>query len=264
MNNSAVVQFNDVCFGYERQDVLHNVDISVPEKSLVAVVGPNGGGKTTLIKLALGLLKPRLGTVRVFSVPPEQSRHDIGYVPQHLNFDPEFPVSAFDVVLMGRTDRHRFGPYRRGDRAKAAKALEKVRLRHLGRRPLSQLSGGERQRALIAQALVSDPRLLLLDEPTANVDPAAEHEIYDLLHELNKEMTVVVVSHNLNVVTRHASHIACVNRSVSLARMGDFSEGELHAFHRGDMTVLQHGPDCPVLDPSEALSEPHHGKEASQ
>jgi zinc transport system ATP-binding protein len=163
---------------------------------------------------------------------------------------------------MGRADQHWLGSYRRDDRAKAAEALEHVRLRHLSRRALAHLSGGERQRVLIAQALVSDPELLLLDEPTANVDTTAEHEIYDLLRDLNERMTIVVVSHNLNVVTRHASHVACVNRTASLARVDELTEGELHAFHRGDMTVLKHGSACHVLDPSDALREPHHGKEA--
>jgi len=262
MNDSAALQFSDVCFGYERQEALHNVDLSVPNKSLVAVVGPNGGGKTTLVKLALGLLKPRRGTVHVFGDAPERRRRSIGYVAQHLTFDPAFPVNAMDVVLMGRADRHWLGPYRRGDRAKATEALERVRLGHLSRRALAHLSGGERQRALIAQALVSNPELLFLDEPTANVDTTSEYEIYDLLHDLNEHMTIVVVSHNLNVVTRHASHVACVNRTASLARLDELTEGELHAFHRGDMTVLKHGPACHVLDPSDAMREPHHGEEA--
>jgi len=262
MSNDAVLQFKDVCFAYDRLEVLHNVDLSIPDKSLVAVVGPNGGGKTTLMKLALGLLKPRRGTVRVFGDAPERRRRSIGYVAQHLRFDPAFPVSALDVVLMGRADRHWLGPHRRGDRAKAAEALERVRLGHLGRRALAHLSGGERQRALIAQALVTDPDLLILDEPTANVDTTVEHEIYDLLHKLNERMTIVVVSHNLNVVTRHASHVACVNRTASLACVDELTERELHAFHRGDMTVLQHGASCHVLDPSEAMREPHHGEEA--
>ena len=262
MTDTAALQFSDVCFAYERDEVLHNVDLTVPETSLVAVVGPNGGGKTTLVRLALGLLKPRRGTVRVFGVAPERRRRSIGYVPQHLVFDADFPVSALDVVLMGRADRHRLGPYRRVDRAKAAEALERVRLGHLSRRALANLSGGERQRALIAQALVADPDLLLLDEPTANVDTAVEHDIYELLHELNQRMTIVVVSHNLNVVTRHASHIACVNRTASIARVDDLTEGELHAFHRGDMTVFQHDPSCHVIDPGEAMHEPHHGDEA--
>jgi zinc transport system ATP-binding protein len=259
MSDRAALQFSDVCFAYERQEVLHNVDLSVPDKSLVAVVGPNGGGKTTLVKLALGLLKPQRGAVRVFGGAPDHRRRSIGYVAQHLSFDPEFPVSALDVVLMGRADRHWLGPYRRGDRAKADEALERVRLGHLSRRALTHLSGGERQRALIAQALVSDPDLLILDEPTANVDTTVEHEIYELLHELNERMTIVVVSHNLNVVTRHASHIACVNRTASFARVDEFTEKDLHSFHRGDMTVLQHRPSCHVLDPSGAVGQPHHG-----
>ena len=256
----AALQFTDVCFAYDRQEVVHNVELSVPDRSLVAMVGPNGGGKTTLIRLALGLLKPQRGTVRVFGEAPERRRKRIGYVPQHLAFDAEFPVSALDVVLMGRADQHGFGPYRRDDRDKATQALERVHLGHLSRRALAQLSGGERQRALIAQALVSDPELLLLDEPTANVDTAVEHEIYELLRELNARMTIVVVSHNLNVVTRHASHVACVNRTASLSRVDRLTEGQLHAFHRGDMTVLQHDPSCHVLDPGDVLHEPHHGE----
>jgi len=262
MSDSAALRFNDVCFAYEHQEILHNVDLSIPDRSLVAVVGPNGGGKTTLMRLALGLLKPRRGTVHVFGDAPERRRRRIGYVAQHLRFDPAFPVSVLDVVLMGRVDRHWLGPYRRGDRAKAVEALERVRLGHLSRRALAQLSGGERQRALIAQALGTEPDLLLLDEPTANVDTTVEHEIYDLLRELNERMTIVVVSHNLSVVTRHASHVACVNRTASLTRMDEFTEGELHSLHRGDMTVLQHELSCHVLDPSGVMREPHHGEEA--
>lgn len=261
--DSAMVHFQDVCFAYERREVLHNVDLHIPDGSFVAVVGPNGGGKTTLLKLMLGLLTPGRGTVRVFGAPPGRHRRAIGYVAQHLGFDPAFPVSALDVVLMGRADRHRFGPYRRHDRAKALQALERVHLQHLARRPLARLSGGERQRVLIAQALASDPDFLLLDEPTANVDTAVEHEIYDLLHELNDHMTLMVVSHNLNVVSRHASHIVCVNRTASLTRVDSLTEERLHAFHRGDMTIFQHPESCHVHDPSRALQEPHHGGETA-
>ncbi len=261
MSNKAVLQFTDVCFAYEREEVLHNVDLAVPNKSFVAVVGPNGGGKSTLVKLALGLLKPRCGRVRVFGGPPERSRSRVGYVAQHLSFDPAFPVSVLDVVLMGRADRHWALPYRRSDREKAVQALEQVGLRSLGHRGLPQLSGGERQRALVAQALVSDPELLILDEPTASVDATLEHEIYDLLLELNQRMTIVVVSHNLNVVTRHASHVACVNRTASLTRVDSLTEGQLCAFREGDMRVLRHAQSCHVLDPREAIRAPHRSQE---
>jgi zinc transport system ATP-binding protein len=256
-NASIALRFEEVCFAYEREEVIHNVDLAIPEMSMVAVVGPNGGGKSTLIKLSLGLLQPRHGRIRVFEQTPERARQRIGYVPQHLQFDPAFPVSALDVVLMGRAERHWLGPYRKDDRARAEEALERVGLLSLAQRGFPHLSGGERQRVLIAQALVSDPEMLFLDEPTANVDAKVEHEIYDLLHDLNDHMTIVVVSHNLNVVTRHASHLACVNRTASLSPIDDLTEGELHAFYQGDMTVLQHGASCHIFDPSAAMREPH-------
>ena len=137
-------------------------------------------------------------------------------------------------------------------------ALERVRLSHLARRGFSHLSGGERQRVLIAQSLVAEPELLFLDEPTANVDSMIEHEIYDLLHELNANMTIVVVSHNLNVVTRHATHVACVNRTASILPMSEISEDKLHAVFRGDMAMLQHEQNCQVIDPATAMRTPHH------
>jgi zinc transport system ATP-binding protein len=253
-----ILRFEDVCFAYEREEVLHNVDLAIPERSLVAVVGPNGGGKSTLIRLALGILRPQRGRIQIFCQNPENVRHRIGYVPQHLQFDSAFPVSAMDVVLMGRVERHWLGPYRRKDRIQAFEALEQVHLAHLARRGFPRLSGGERQRVLIAQALVSDPEMLFLDEPTANVDAKVEHEIYNLLNDLNEHRTVVVVSHNLNVVTRHASHLACINRTASLVRIDELTEGQLHGFYRGDMTVLQHAASCHVLDSSKAMREPHH------
>jgi len=256
-SDTAALRFEDVCFAYEHEEVLHNVDLAVPERSLVAVVGPNGGGKSTLIKLALGLLCPRHGRIRVFGEPPERARRRIGYVPQHLQFDPTFPISALDVVLMGRVEQHWLGPYRASDRERAGAALERVQLSHLAGRAFSELSGGERQRVLIAQALVSHPQMLFLDEPTANVDAQVELVVYDLLHELNATMTIVVVSHNLNVVTRHASHLVCVNRAASLSSIADLTEGQLHGFYRGDMTVLQHDKSCHVIDPSKAMREPH-------
>jgi zinc transport system ATP-binding protein len=257
MNSAPVLQFSDVCFAYERAEVVHNVSLAVANGSLAAVVGPNGGGKSTLLKLALGLLRPRRGRVTLFGNTPEKTRRRAGYVPQHVHFDPAFPVRAIDVVMMGRTDKHWFGPYRADDRAAAQNALERVHGTHLIRRGFSELSGGERQRVLIAQALSPDPEVLFLDEPTASVDHKIELEIYELLHELNAQMTVIVVSHNLNVVTRHASHLVCVNRTASIAPISSLTEGDLHAIHRGDMTVLQHEEHCHVIDPAAALSTPH-------
>jgi zinc transport system ATP-binding protein len=262
MNESPVLEFEDVCFAYDHEEVLHNVCLNVTAGSLVAVVGPNGGGKSTFIKLALGFLRPQRGRVRLFGDTPVRTRHRIGYVPQHLRFDPAFPVSALDVVLMGRVERHLMGPYRHADRMRAMEALERVRLPHLANRSFPHLSGGERQRVLIAQALGSEPDMLLLDEPTANVDREAEHEMYELLGALKQNITIIVVSHNLNVVTRHASHVACINRVASLLPILEMTEDRLHAVFRGDMAVLQHGLACQVIDPAAAIGTPHrHGTE---
>ncbi len=257
MNDRIALEFDDVCFAYERREVLHNVEMMVEAGSLVAMVGPNGGGKSTLLKLALGLIDPVRGRVEVLGTHPVRARRRVGYVPQHLQFDPAFPVCAMDVVLMGRADRHLWGGYRRADREAARDALGRVDLAHLSNRGFARLSGGERQRVLIAQALVADPELLLLDEPTANVDSATEHKIYELLHELNERITIVVVSHNLNVVTRHASHVACVNRTASLMPMSDLSRERLHTVYHGDVAVLQHEESCHVIDPTAALGTPH-------
>lgn len=263
-SNAAAVEFNQVDFAYAGEKVLRDVSLAVPEKSLVAVVGPNGGGKTTLMKLTLGLLKPQCGMVKVFSGSPESNWKNIGYVPQHLSFDAQFPVNAMDVVLMGAMGRNWLGSYRKEDRKKAAEALDKVHLGHLAHRALSCLSGGERQRVLIAQALVTEPKLLILDEPTANIDSKTEQEIYDLLHKLNERMTIIVVSHNLSVVTRHASHIACVNRTVSLTPLSELTEHEMLSLYQGNMAVLQHRPCCQIIDQSASVSNSSENEEIRQ
>lgn len=258
----TVIEFDNVCFTYETEEVLHHVNLRIADRNLVAVVGPNGGGKSTLLRLILGFLHPRRGSVRVFGVEPARVRHRIGYVPQHLQFDPAFPVTVQDVVLMGRIGRRTLGAFRRNDRKAAMTALERVSMAPFARRSFANLSGGERQRVLIAQALVSDPDLLLMDEPTASVDSMVEHKIYDLIKELNETMTIVVVSHNLSVVTRHATHVACVNRTVSIMPLKDLEAAKLAAVHAGDMTVLQHEMSCQIIDPTESLQTPHGPKPA--
>jgi zinc transport system ATP-binding protein len=252
-----VIEFDNVCFAYDRQEILHNVNFDVKNKDLVALVGPNGAGKSTILKLILGLFKPLRGSIKVFNKEPAEARGHIGYVPQYLLFDTAFPVGVLDVVLMGRVDKHLFGPYRRADKAAALEALEKVQMENFSKRGFSELSGGERQRVLIAQAIVSRPDLLLLDEPTANVDVQVEHEIYELLHRLNLDMTVLMVSHNLNVVISHASHVICVNRTVSKVPIDEITEAKLHSVFRGDIAVLHHHESCHVIDSSGVMKEPH-------
>ncbi len=259
-NGGAVIEVRDVCFSYGSQEVLHNVTFEIAPRTLVAVVGPNGGGKTTLLKLLLGALAPRFGTVRVLGQAPAAARARVGYVPQSIPFDPRFPVSVREVALMGRAGKGgRLGLYGRQDREAAARALERVRLSPLERRSFAELSGGERQRVMIAQALAGGSELLLLDEPVANIDPEHASRMYDLFRELAREVTVMMVSHNLGVVTGNATHVLCVNRTAGLHAIGEVASATFTEAFGGSLKTLRHDASCHVLDPSAVLHEPHHG-----
>ena len=260
MSSSRVIEIDDVCFGYEYQEVLHNISLTLEEGQFAVMVGPNGGGKTTLLRLMLGLLAPRYGRIRLFGQAPEMARHLAGYVPQSLHYDAQFPASVEDVVLMGRVERHWLGPYRRADRTAAASAMEQVGLGGYGRRPFRALSGGERQRVLMARALASEPRLLLLDEPGANLDPGSGRQVYELLRELNRRVTILLVSHNLKVVASYVSHVICVNRTADMHRIDDVGRTGLAG---GEWVQLNH-VSCPVAVHDEDCSSPHHGATGSQ
>jgi zinc transport system ATP-binding protein len=216
-SDAPAIEVNGLDFAYDGPLVLEDVTFTVMPRQFVSVVGPNGGGKTTLLKLMLGLLRPTRGRVRVFGRPPAEARRLIGYVPQHAQFDPQFPVTATDVVLMGRLGLGRgLGPAGRADRAAAQRALAEVGLSEFGRRPLAALSGGQRQRVLIARALATDPALLLLDEPTASLDLVVQGGFFELLHRLNERMTVLLVSHDVGFVSQHVQTAICVSRRVEL------------------------------------------------
>lgn len=257
------VEVDRVCFAYDEAEILHNVSFRLPARSLTAVVGPNGGGKTTLLRLLLGALEPRYGRIRVLGLPAGRARGLVGYVPQSFRFDAEYPVCVGDVVLCGRIGRCRFGRYSRADREAARAALGRVGLLPLWGRPFAELSGGQRQRVLVAQALASSPGLLLLDEPTANVDEKAAHELHSLFASLAGEIAVVMVSHNLNVVAAKATHVLCVNRTADLHTAAQISHP--HHFKTvfgDDYMILEHSEDCQVV--GEARTDtPHAGEDAA-
>jgi len=259
LQSGTVIDVRDVCFSYGAQEVLHNVTFRIGRHALVAVVGPNGGGKTTLLKLLLGALAPRFGSIRVLGLSPEEARSRIGYVPQAIPFDARFPVSVREVVLMGRVGKNRLGAYGQADRAMAQRSLERVRLAGFERRSFAELSGGERQRVMIAQALASGSELLLLDEPVANIDPEHASRMYELFQELVSDVTVMMVSHNLGVVTGHATHVLCVNHTAGLHAIGEVASATFTEAFGGSLTTIRHDADCQVLDPSAALHTPHHG-----
>lgn len=234
-----VIEVTDLCFSYGEREVLHNVGFSLPAHSFVVVVGPNGGGKSTLLRLLLGALKPRYGMVKVFGENPAKVRRRIGFVPQTITYDPDFPLTVTDAVALGRSGGRLFGGITQSDRKAAEEALDLVGLRGLGDRLFSELSGGQRQRSIIAQALCTEPELLLLDEPTANVDSQTERSLYQLFERLSKRTTVVLVSHNLSIVAAHATHLLCVNRTIDLHCMAEDGETHLEPLADGTLAFVQ-------------------------
>jgi zinc transport system ATP-binding protein len=243
MSEINAIRFDSVNFAFDAVPVLEDVSFTIAEKEFAAIIGPNGGGKTTMLKLILGLLEPRTGFVTVFGREPVVSRRRIGFMPQHPGLDPQFPVTVMDVVLLARLGSgHRFGRYSNADRDAAASALEAVGLVSLGDRSFSSLSSGQRQRALIARALASDPEIVLLDEPTANLDPSVQDELYELLHRLNEKLTVLVVSHDVGFVSKYVEKVVCVNRRVALHPVAEI-KGELVSSLYGDMEMrmVDHG-----------------------
>lgn len=212
--SAPVVDITDLWFSYKGQQVLQDIQLTVKKGDFVTIIGPNGGGKTTLVKLILGLLKPSKGTVRVNGVEPGENGAVIGYVPQYIKHSFNFPASVMDVVLMGRYNpkKRLFFHNKKEDKQVALETLEKLGMKGLAGRKISDLSGGQRQRVLIARALVTEPELLVLDEPTASLDTKGQTDFFDLLKTLNEELTIIVVSHDLLVVSAYAKSIACVNK----------------------------------------------------
>jgi len=211
----AVIDIQDLRFAYGATQVLEDVDLTVVQGEFLGLVGPNAGGKSTLLKLVLGLLEPLGGRILVLGQSPRRARRRIGYVPQYPAFLRDFPIRVEDVVLMGRLGiGPMFGRYRGTDRAAVDRALTEVEAADLRKRQIGTLSGGQLQRVLLARALVGEPELLILDEPTANIDQRLEGEIFDLLAVLNRRLTIVVVSHDIAFISGYVSRVACLNRTL--------------------------------------------------
>jgi len=213
--DDPVIEVRDLSFSYDDMRVLEDVNFTISRLDFTGIVGPNGGGKTTLLKLLLGLLRPDRGSVRVFGLPPAQAAARVGYVPQSLQYDPRLPVTVADVVLMGHLGHtHPFGASLSESRDEVREALAAVDLPDFEARRFADLSGGQQQRVLIARALATQPEMLMLDEPTAGLDAASERDILGLLQRLNAKMTVVLVTHDLGFVSSAVKSVLCVNRQV--------------------------------------------------
>ncbi len=211
----AIIEIKSLDFAYNGEVVLEDVNLSVRQKDFVAIIGPNGGGKTTLLKLILGLLTPAKGTVRVDGKSPQEASPCIGYVPQDVHMNRSFPITATDVVLMGKLDpKKRLSRRSAVNRREAMAALERMEMAAHADRKIGMLSGGQRQRVFIARALITKPKLLILDEPTASIDTKGQADFYRLLRELNQDITILVVSHDLLAISRYVKSVACVNKKL--------------------------------------------------
>ncbi len=242
MTTGDIVRLEHVWVNYGHTVALEDINLSVKEHDFLGIIGPNGGGKSTLLKVILGLVQPDRGTVAVLGNSPEKSRNKIGYVPQYSNFDHNFPVSVLEVVMMGRYGRAGvLRPYGKSDRQAAARALERVSmLAHSGSQ-IGQLSSGQQQRVFIARALVSEPELLLLDEPTASVDTAMQTDFYELLEQLKKEMTIVMVSHDIGAVSIFVDKIACMNVQLFYHGSKEITPEILEATYKCPVQLIAHG-----------------------
>ncbi len=247
--NEPIIEVKDVWFFYNAIPVLQDVNFTVRGGDFVALLGPNGGGKTTLLKLMLGLLKPERGAIRIFGQSPRESSHRIGYMPQHLHFNQSFPISVLDVVLMGRLRPSRaWSRYTQKDRTAAQQALERVEMGESANRRVGELSGGQQQRVFIARALVDEPEVLFLDEPTASVDSKHQTDLFDILKELNETVTIIVVSHDIGVVSSHIKSVACVNQQVFHHEHAEINEEMIElAYQCCPVDIVAHGLPHRVL-----------------
>ena len=245
MSADTILTFRNVNFGYGPHKVLDDVSFTVKRGEYVGIVGPNGGGKTTLFKLVLGILKPHSGEIKLFGKEPEETRYRVGYVPQYFNVDRQFPINVAALIEAGLLNHSGFLPNSKKEaKEKIANVLKSVYLDGYQKRAVGELSGGELQRVLIARALVSDPELLLLDEPTANVDPAVGVSLNGLFQELNKDHTIVIVSHDIGFVSSSVTSILCLNEKLYQHDGSKLTPEVIESLYGGHVHLVNHCHHC--------------------
>lgn len=218
------IRVSNLDFSYPGRPVLQRVNFEVARGEFLGIIGPNGGGKTTLLSLLMGFLKPTRGQISLHDQPPQKRRLEIGYVPQNFHYDRQFPITVLEVVLTGRLGFHSWFGYRQEDKRMALETLDRVGLKQKAHLHFSELSGGQAQRVLIARALVSQPRFLFLDEAVSNIDPVAQEEIYQLLYDLKKEITILMVTHDLKSAINHVHRVLLIQGTASLLSKEELCE----------------------------------------
>lgn len=246
---TAALLLNEVTICYGRHVAIEDVTWEVNEHDFAAIIGPNGGGKTTLLKAILGLLPLAAGSIRIFGHPPSKGRDQIGYVPQFHTFDFSFPITVSEMILQSRLPKNRsfFPRYSEEDYQAMEKALDRIGLSGFGDHPINDLSGGQQQRAIIARALAGEPRLLILDEPTVYIDAPAEELFFSLIEDLRKTMAVIIVTHDISAISGKVNKIACLNRRLYTHGDAIITDDMLTSVYGCPVDLIAHGVPHRVL-----------------
>jgi zinc transport system ATP-binding protein len=254
--HSEVISIQHLWAGYDREAILEDINLSVKEQDFIGIIGPNGGGKTTLFRVLLGLVPPQRGRVRVLDRNVKQGRRYIGYVPQAIAFDRDFPINVRDVVRMGRLGKgHLLRRYSDRDDAKVEQALRQVELLDLSDRPIAELSEGQQQRVYIARALATEPKILLLDEPTTSLDRQVSANIYELLEQLNEFVTILTISHDIGAVSSHIKTVGCLNKRLYYHGNNQITREMLETAYGGSVEQIVHTVPQRILAEHETVHD---------
>lgn len=240
--NNRIIKIENLSAGYENKTVLHDINLEVAEKDFLGIIGPNGGGKTTLMKVILGLLEPTEGKITYYDNSTPTERLEIGYLPQYNSIDKKFPISVYEVILSGlNRQKNLFRRFTKEHHERVKETISMMGLEGMENKPIGQLSGGQMQRALLGRAIVSDPKAIILDEPNTYIDKRFEARLYSLLEEINKERTIILVSHDIGSVLQNVKSIACVNGTLDYHPQSEVSAEWIEEKLQCPIELLGHG-----------------------
>ena len=238
---TPAIEIKELNFSFEKLTILENINMTIEQGDFAGLVGPNGGGKTSLLKLILGLYKPQSGQISILGESIKTQRKLIGYVPQYANFNNDFPISVMDTVLQGRLGvSNCFGFYSTKDKEIAIKVMQETEIIRLAQRSIQSLSGGQMQRVLVARALASQPEILLLDEPTANIDQRAEKDIFDLFKTINERMSILIISHDIAFVSDYINKVFCLNKTLVCHNSSPVTSETIHSLYGDHVSEVHH------------------------
>ena len=253
MPASPIIEIKNLSAGYDNRTVLHDINLTIYERDFLGIIGPNGGGKTTLIKCILGLLKPTAGEILYHTDPPSpevagsqclplNTRLSMGYLPQYSSIDRKFPITVEEVILSGLSSKKPLASrFTARHREKASAVIARMGLEGMEQRAIGALSGGQLQRALLGRAIISDPQVVILDEPSTYIDKRFEARLYELLAEINKDCAIILVSHDIGTVLQQVKSIACVNETLDYHPDTGVTEEWLERNFNCPIELLGHG-----------------------